>query len=519
MTGLASSFPGGLEVGNEGDKKENSVDNRSLCLILQAGQNREVTMSKWPIWALFPVYLLSGLVPSGVEGVVFAQSNLYTFPGPDVDLGPGGTFSSGFHYIGGRGDTIYVLRVTTAASTFCHKSTDGGRTFSSGVQVNSTPAGFSPSLKLDTAGVVYVAYQSGDADIYFTKSTDGGQNFIPAVKVNDDTIPQTGQEKPAIAVNNKGHIFIAWIDKRLARWTIFTSASYDSGRYFTSNVNVDTTLRNRADPDILADDNGNVYVAYAELLSDVRQITVALSRDSGQSFSAHAFASDLPNDGSSCCAVNPSMASNGNGLIGVAWWEDRNNSVTLRFSSSNNFGQGFSPSIIIDTSGYPQYPSLVWKHNIFYFVWRATHQRTPSGPYFNHIWFSYSRDTGKTFVPLVDAVPDDTNDVNHSLPSIWVNETEKAFVAWSDARWGTPYGSNLHLFVSAGKPVVAKGDLNFDGLITLADVALELNAVFLKQPFPAPFHRADGNCSGKLTPADVSLLLFRAYLNQPFPCE
>jgi hypothetical protein len=193
--------------------------------------------------------------------------------------------------------------------------------------------------------------------------------------------------------------------------------------------------------------------------------------------------------------------------------------VGVRFAVSQDFGQTFSSSIIIDTSGYPQFPSLFWKHNIFYVVWRATHQQTPSSPNLNHIWFSFSRDSGKTFVPYVDVVPDDTNSVPHFRPSIWVNETEKVFAAWTDPRWDPIFEENHHHFVSTGKPIVSKGDLNFDGIINLIDVALELNAVFLKQPFPAPYHRADGNCSGKLSPADVSLLVFQAFTSHPFPCE
>ncbi len=191
----------------------------------------------------FPLLLATGLVLL-FSGAVFSQSNLYTFPGPDVDLGQGGTSSSGFHYIGGRGDTVYVLRVS--GGVYCHKSTDVGQSFSPGVLVNSTPAGFHPSLKVDTAGVIYVAYQSGDADIYFTKSTDGGQSFIPAVKVNDDTIPQVGQEKPAIAVNNKGQIFVVWRDQRTApgqpHKAVFASASYDGGLNFTPNVQINDSM-------------------------------------------------------------------------------------------------------------------------------------------------------------------------------------------------------------------------------------------------------------------------------------
>ncbi|MCI0532003.1 MAG: hypothetical protein L0Y74_08670, partial [candidate division Zixibacteria bacterium] len=66
---------------------------------------------------------------------------------------------------------------------------------------------------------------------------------------------------------------------------------------------------------------------------------------------------------------------------------------------------------------------------------------------------------------------------------------------------------------------VVLGDLNLDGLLTAADVVLELNAVFAGGTFPAPFESADGNCDGQLSPADVVLLLNATFMGKPFPCR
>lgn len=63
------------------------------------------------------------------------------------------------------------------------------------------------------------------------------------------------------------------------------------------------------------------------------------------------------------------------------------------------------------------------------------------------------------------------------------------------------------------------GDLNGDEEITLSDVVLELNKVFLDAPVAPPEEAADVNCDDNLTPADVVLLLLRAFLGTPFPCS
>lgn len=68
-------------------------------------------------------------------------------------------------------------------------------------------------------------------------------------------------------------------------------------------------------------------------------------------------------------------------------------------------------------------------------------------------------------------------------------------------------------------PRVVLGDLNLDGRLTVADVVLELNAVFLSETFPVPFETADGNCDGGLSPADVVLLLNATFMGTPFLCR
>ncbi len=465
-------------------------------------------------WALLALIFASS--PTSA----FAQSNLYTFPGPDVDLGPSylGRVVSGGHYIGGRGDTVYVLR--EFGHTYCHKSTDGGQTFGPGIRINSTAGAYNASLKVDTTGVVYVAYQSDDADIYFTKSTDGGETFTPGVKVNDDTIPQTGQEKPVIAVNNKGQIFIAWRDQRNSapqtHQSLFASASYDRGVTFLSNVQInDIGINLGGSIDLESDDTGHVYVVW---MPERRGILLSRSDDSGQSFLLRAEVADVPFDSTVAGSGLQSIALSGS-VVGVAWQDLRFEQYSIRYSFSINLGDSFSASSVIDSSDQPQKPSLVWSEDIFYVVWRATHRRTPTGWDLNHIWFSYGPDSGQTFVPRADAVPDDTNFVPHFNPTIWVNDNKKAFVAWTDARWDPVFQEDHHLFVSVGIPVVAKGDLNMDGNITLADIVLELNAVFLGSPFPAPFETADGNCDGNLSSADITLLLLAVFLNFPFPCS
>lgn len=208
----------------------------------------------------------------------------------------------------------------------------------------------------------------------------------------------------------------------------------------------------------------------------------------------------------------------GEGIIGIAFQEIQivNDSLQfmLRFSVSTDSGQTFSPSIQVDDDSdlssvtAPQSPSLVWKGGVFYVAWRdpVTNDR---------ISFSYSSNSGQSFVSSTNVNPFNSA---HLFPSLAVNDSGKAFVAWLDDRRDPIFSENYHTFVARGLPRAVKGDLNLDSILTVVDAVMELNAVFLGQSFPAPLQNADVNCDGKLTAADAVLELNAVFLGNPFPC-
>ncbi len=63
-----------------------------------------------------------------------------------------------------------------------------------------------------------------------------------------------------------------------------------------------------------------------------------------------------------------------------------------------------------------------------------------------------------------------------------------------------------------------RGDLNLDGILTLGDVVLAINQVFLGEVTPAAPSAGDFNCDGLLTGVDVVILLRMFYLGVTAPC-
>lgn len=103
----------------------------------------------------------------------------------------------------------------------------------------------------------------------------------------------------------------------------------------------------------------------------------------------------------------------------------------------------------------------------------------------------------------------------------WFYEIEDSLaplrrIAMVDARHGWAVGE--YGVILKYSPELILGDVNVDGLLTSADVVLEINKVFLDLPYPAPENIGDVNCDGDFSPADVVLLLNRVFLGTPLPC-
>lgn len=137
-------------------------------------------------------------------------------------------------------------------------SDDGGKTFSAPVAVNSTPEHIAgdgenrPKIQIRN-GIIHVSWTQAldkpmTGHIRFSRSLDDGKTFSPPITVNDD--PQIISHRfEAMGVNQRGKIYLAWLDKRdlsaaTSKGEAFTGASVyyavsdDGGASFTPNRQV-----------------------------------------------------------------------------------------------------------------------------------------------------------------------------------------------------------------------------------------------------------------------------------------
>lgn len=104
------------------------------------------------------------------------------------------------------------------------RSTDAGRSWSAPLRVNSVleptdmGADSRPKIALGAGGEIYVSWtrplgKPFTGEIRFARSLDGGRSFSTPVTVHADRQEIT-HRFDAMTVNNKGQLFVAWIDKR-----------------------------------------------------------------------------------------------------------------------------------------------------------------------------------------------------------------------------------------------------------------------------------------------------------------
>lgn len=134
-------------------------------------------------------------------------------------------------------------------------SRDGGKTFSPSVAVNTAPEHIAgdgenrPKILLHD-GVIFISWTQAldkpmTGHIRFSRSLDGGKTFSAPVTVNDD--PQIISHRfEAMGVNDRGQVYLAWLDKRdlaaaqqtgqpYAGAAIYYAVSNDKGASFLPN--------------------------------------------------------------------------------------------------------------------------------------------------------------------------------------------------------------------------------------------------------------------------------------------
>jgi hypothetical protein len=189
--------------------------------------------------------------------------------------------------------------------------------------------GIQPEIAVDSAGVahmVYLAGEPGAANVFYVRTTDGGKTFTPAVRVNsqDGSAIATGTIRGAhVAIARSGRVHVAWngsdqalpkpplnLKTNRAGMPMLYARSNATGTAFEPQRNLMTQTTNLdGGGSIAVDEQRGVYVAWhahpvsGEGGEEARRVWIARSTDDGNTFSAEYAVSDPSTGVCGCCAL------------------------------------------------------------------------------------------------------------------------------------------------------------------------------------------------------------------------
>ena len=172
-----------------------------------------------------------------------------------------------------------------------------------------------PSAQFDAKGHLWVAWSYG-GHVYVSQSEDKGKTFKSSVAVNSvpEAISARGENRPKIAVNEAGRVYVSWTMPLEKRFTGHVRFSYsDDGKHFSEPVIVNDNLDitgHRFDA-LGVNKKGDVYLAWLDKRDRYQAsknkekyhgaaVYYALSEDGGKRFKAN---KKIIDHSCECCRV------------------------------------------------------------------------------------------------------------------------------------------------------------------------------------------------------------------------
>ncbi|HKS39389.1 MAG TPA: sialidase family protein [Blastocatellia bacterium] len=242
-----------------------------------------------------------------------------------------------------------------------------GKSFVDAVRVNDREGDATvrnenpPKIAVAPNGDVYVCWANERArwkgNIRFARSTDGGKSFSPSITINSDAEGEpTGHAFQSVAVDKTGRVYVAWIDERNKKAgdrgaEIWMSQSIDGGKTFSSDHKIISDVCECCRTNIQIDSAGRLFLAYRTVPAKgpmYRDIVVARSSDGGKSFTPV----KVSEDGweiNACPVTGPGLSVDSRGQIAVVWFTggDRQG---LYYSASTNHGASYSPRKLLESN-------------------------------------------------------------------------------------------------------------------------------------------------------------------------
>jgi hypothetical protein len=239
---------------------------------------------------------------------------------------------------------------TPGSQVFFTKSTDGGTAWNNVPEMrnlsNSSINGIgalNPRIAVTKSGVTraFVVYDddtTGSSQTYFVRSKKNA-NFQKAVDLSE---PGEGGFTPHLAIDPSGGVNIVWqAFDPTGMQTVFVRST-DFGVTFSPRIIVSGSSTLAQAPSIASDQNGLIHVAWQDGVSGSNEILFSRSTDQGGTFSAPVQVSAGPGP-----ATTPEVAADRLGGVNVVWVDQSTGTGQVVISRSTDSGVTFSTPAVI----------------------------------------------------------------------------------------------------------------------------------------------------------------------------
>ena len=365
--------------------------------------------------------------------------------GPTVNLGTGTSVDSQKIAASSSSSTDYVYvvwRNTGNQEIYLKRSTDGGETFGSSINLSGTSSGASVAPDIIASGSnVYVVYQDnspGNHEIFLKKSTDYGATFGTAVRVTNTA---SGSFTPSVAVSGS-NVYVVWSENPSGSSypDVYIAKSTNGGSSFGSPVNLSSTAGTSGGsigtPKVIAQ-GSNVYVMWIDTgtTGGYGEVYFRKSSDSGSTFSS---VKNLSNNAGT--SQHPDMVAVGSNVY-IAWMDNTDyvgslglGNSEIYFRKSIDGGATFSSTInLSNTASDSKMPHVAVSStgSEVSVTWADI-----GAGNMDDIWYSSSTNTGSTFSTPVNL---SNTEFGSSEANVrYLQSSDTSFMIWSDYP-GTTY--------------------------------------------------------------------------------
>lgn len=323
-------------------------------------------------------------------------------------------------------------------------SDDGGKSYNQPVKVNAEPEdilgdGENRPKIIVLKGVVYVSYTQGLAkpmtgNIRFSRSVDGGETFSQPITVNDN-LEIISHRFEVMGVNDRGQVYIAWLDKRdLSAATkkgekytglgVYYAVSDDNGASFHPNVKAAEHACECCRVAMAMDSDGTPVIAWRHVFGkNVRDH--AILRLDGKSQLTRLSYNNWEID--ACPHHGPAASIASDGVYHFVWFDNAPEKKGLFYAHSIDQGKNFSsPLNFGNFKAQASHPYVLSMGKRVLIVWKEFDGETTS------IQLMRSSDGGKNWsASRKIASTRDTSD--HPL---LIGDGKNAYLSWNTAKEG-----------------------------------------------------------------------------------